>query len=221
MPRVSKKAAQERRDKLIALAQKEFFSRGFENTTVKNIADQLDLATGTFYYHFKSKEEILVAVSNKLIEEEARKLNEICEAENQTLICRLKSSLNVMYETYSQSQYIWKQILANHNVALHRQIFCGAISKLSPFLVTLLKKGNEEGAINVPYPEEMAEIMFSLLDFYARQHSLSTEEARKKRFFKAFEHTLVLILGEQCRPIFSLGADLEATPMPKEVAAPQ
>jgi len=204
MPKVSKAAVRERRSKLIDVAQKEFILKGFDNTTIKDIIDQMGLSTGTFYYHFKSKEEILVAVSEKLIDEEVVKLNQICEARDKTSICRIKSSLNVMYETFWQGKDLWKQILQTHNLALHRQIIDKAISRISPLLAILLREGNEEGRINVPYPEEIAEIMISLLDFYVHQYSFSNDEVRKDRCLKALEHTLGLILGDNCRPAFSV-----------------
>jgi len=204
MPRVSKAAARERRARLIDVAQKEFILKGFDNTTIKNIIDQMGLSTGTFYYHFKSKEEILVAVSEKLIDEEVVKLNQIRDARDKTTACRIRSSLNVMYETFWQGKDIWKQILQTHNLALHRRIIDDAVSRISPLLATMLREGNEESRLNVPYPEEIAEIMISLLDFYVHQYSFSDDEVRKDRCLKALEHTLGLILGDDCRPAFSV-----------------
>lgn len=61
-------AERKERDKLarrrdIVLAAREcFFKRGFENTTIQQIADRVELSTGTIYLYFKSKEEIYISI---------------------------------------------------------------------------------------------------------------------------------------------------------------
>ncbi|HEX5683980.1 MAG TPA: TetR/AcrR family transcriptional regulator [Ideonella sp.] len=39
-----------------------FYQRGFEKTSFADIAEQVNLSRGNFYYHFKTKDEILAAV---------------------------------------------------------------------------------------------------------------------------------------------------------------
>ena len=49
------KKAQEKFDKIIAVADNEFFLNGYEKTTVATIAAAADIAVGTFYLYFKDK----------------------------------------------------------------------------------------------------------------------------------------------------------------------
>ena len=51
------------RDRLFAAATALFAAHGFEATTVDDIVREADVATGTFYCHFKSKEEPVVAMA--------------------------------------------------------------------------------------------------------------------------------------------------------------
>ncbi|MGE3269762.1 MAG: TetR/AcrR family transcriptional regulator [Chloroflexota bacterium] len=51
------------RDQLISAAAALFAARGYEATTVDDIVREADLAKGTFYYHFKSKEELVVIMA--------------------------------------------------------------------------------------------------------------------------------------------------------------
>jgi AcrR family transcriptional regulator len=48
-----------RRDEITEVARGIFASRGFRNTTMRDIADGCDLLAGSLYSHFKSKNEIL------------------------------------------------------------------------------------------------------------------------------------------------------------------
>ena len=48
-----------RKNEILDMAQKLFFEMGYEQTSVSNIIDAVGVAKGTFYYYFKSKEELL------------------------------------------------------------------------------------------------------------------------------------------------------------------
>ncbi|MCJ8340545.1 MAG: TetR/AcrR family transcriptional regulator [Pseudomonadales bacterium] len=51
-----------KRDLIIAAADQLFYQRGFEHTSFAHIAEAVKISRGNFYYHFKSKDEILLAV---------------------------------------------------------------------------------------------------------------------------------------------------------------
>jgi TetR/AcrR family transcriptional regulator, transcriptional repressor for nem operon len=50
------------RDQITEAADRLFYLRGFENTSFANIAGAVGISRGNFYYHFKSKDDILDAV---------------------------------------------------------------------------------------------------------------------------------------------------------------
>lgn len=56
-----------RRDEIILAAEKVFFSRGFDYTTMDHIAEEAELSKGTLYLYFKSKEDLHMAVARKSI----------------------------------------------------------------------------------------------------------------------------------------------------------
>lgn len=56
-----------RRESIIDAAEKVFFSKGFEATTMDDIAEQSELSKGTLYLYFKSKEDLHLAVAMRSI----------------------------------------------------------------------------------------------------------------------------------------------------------
>ena len=52
------------RDHIIEAADQLFYRQGYEQTSFSHIADAVKISRGNFYYHFKSKDEILGAVIN-------------------------------------------------------------------------------------------------------------------------------------------------------------
>lgn len=62
-------AAPSTRTKIITAADKLFYERGFEFTSFADVADVVGISRGNFYYHFKSKDEILEAVIERRIQD--------------------------------------------------------------------------------------------------------------------------------------------------------
>lgn len=50
------------RDRIVEAADALFYQQGFEKTSFADIADTVQLSRGNFYYHFKTKDDILDAV---------------------------------------------------------------------------------------------------------------------------------------------------------------
>lgn len=50
------------REYIVESADRLFYQRGYEHTSFSDIADFVQISKGNFYYHFKSKDEILAAV---------------------------------------------------------------------------------------------------------------------------------------------------------------
>ena len=56
------KDSAERRTQILDVSEELFASKGYVSTSTNDIIEQVGIARGTLYYHFKSKEEILDAV---------------------------------------------------------------------------------------------------------------------------------------------------------------
>ena len=60
------KEAEERRNEILDVAEKLFGTKGFDQTSTNDILNEIGIARGTLYYHFKSKEEILDAMIERI-----------------------------------------------------------------------------------------------------------------------------------------------------------
>lgn len=75
------------RDRIQQVALKLFTEKGYDNTSLREIAELLDVTKAALYYHFKSKEEILESVAAD-IKSSVQELIEWAEAQPQTLESR-------------------------------------------------------------------------------------------------------------------------------------
>jgi AcrR family transcriptional regulator len=56
---------QRRREEILDAAEKVFFSKGIEKSTMDDVAEEAELSKGTLYIYFKSKEDIHWAISHR------------------------------------------------------------------------------------------------------------------------------------------------------------
>ena len=63
-----KQRYERRHDELVRQAAREFARRGYDQTTMQELAASMGLATGALYHYFASKEDLLRAVCDQLME---------------------------------------------------------------------------------------------------------------------------------------------------------
>ena len=59
------KEAEERRNEILDAADELFGEKGFDGTSTNDILSKVNIARGTLYYHFKSKEDIMNALIDR------------------------------------------------------------------------------------------------------------------------------------------------------------
>ena len=73
------KEAEERRNEILDVAERLFGTKGFDGTSTTDILNEIGIARGTLYYHFKSKEDILDAMIERMTGSLVAKASEIVE----------------------------------------------------------------------------------------------------------------------------------------------
>jgi AcrR family transcriptional regulator len=58
-----------RRNEILDVAQRLVFTKGYEQMTVQDILDVLQIAKGTFFHYFRSKQALLEALIERMIEQ--------------------------------------------------------------------------------------------------------------------------------------------------------
>jgi AcrR family transcriptional regulator len=141
MPRLSKAAAKKRRQDLITVAAQLFLKQGYENTTINQIINKLNLAKGTYYYHFQSKEDILIAVSDKLISDTQKKLVAIHKQNEKDVLWRIREILSIFHDDFYQNRTIWKLVYHDNNIAMHKQVSKIGARRFTPLITDVLQEG--------------------------------------------------------------------------------
>jgi TetR/AcrR family transcriptional repressor of nem operon len=83
------------RDHIVEAADELFYRQGYEHTSFADIADTVQISRGNFYYHFKSKDEILDAVINVRLAN-TRKMLEQWEMDGEQPEDRIGSFIHIL-----------------------------------------------------------------------------------------------------------------------------
>ena len=83
------------RDRIVDKADQLLYEQGFEHTSFAQIAEALGISRGNFYYHFKTKDEILDSViGHRLVR--TNSMLESWELEGETPMDRIRSFINIL-----------------------------------------------------------------------------------------------------------------------------
>jgi TetR/AcrR family transcriptional regulator, transcriptional repressor for nem operon len=83
------------RDHIVEAADRLFYRQGYEHTSFSDIADVVQLSRGNFYYHFKTKDEILDAVIGARLAD-TRAMLERWEIEAKHPADRIRSFIHIL-----------------------------------------------------------------------------------------------------------------------------
>jgi AcrR family transcriptional regulator len=158
----STKAASDRRLEFINAAEALFNEKGFENTSIDDIVQRVGVAKGLFYYYFKSREELLGAIVNRILDEMQQIVVQATKKEGLTAMQRLQEMFSSTDAIMARSGKLMKYFHEERNQALHLQFEVRTMSFLTPAMEAIIQQGVGEGIFNTPYPRETAIALFGI-----------------------------------------------------------
>nr|WP_297358014.1 TetR/AcrR family transcriptional regulator [uncultured Caldimonas sp.] len=91
------------REEIVGAADRLFYMQGFEHTSFAHIAETVGISRGNFYYHFKSKDEILAAVIEARLAKTQKMLDE-WEANGEQPADRIRSFIHILIRNQADIQ---------------------------------------------------------------------------------------------------------------------
>ena len=193
--RIVKEAA-ERKNEILDAAAELFAAKGYEETSTGDILDHVGIARGTLYYHFKSKEDILDALIDRVNGILIARAKEAAADRSLPVVERLIRtimSLNVTGEA-GIGHEVLEQVHKPQNALMHQKMQQGLLDGVVPVLAGLVEEGNTQGVFHTRYPLETTEmlVLYSVTVFDDRFQQ--TPEQMKNRV-QAFIYNTEKLLG--------------------------
>ena len=183
------KTAEARKNEILDTAEQLFASKGFDNTSTNDIINMIGIARGTLYHHFKSKEDILDSVIDRISESLIRNAKKIAEDKSIPLLERLTGSIRELNVDSGIGREVMLQVHKPQNALLHQKKKKKMISGIVPVLAGLIEEGNREGIFHTPYPEEAAEMVMIYSNNAFDDLAEVSADARMKKIRAFIFHT--------------------------------
>ncbi|MDO4966067.1 MAG: TetR/AcrR family transcriptional regulator [Lachnospiraceae bacterium] len=188
------KEAEERKNEILDVAQELFASKGFDHTSTNDILEKVGIARGTLYYHFKSKEEILDSLIERMTGDLMANASRIANDKSLPLLARFTLSIKALNVDTSIGNEVMEQVHKPQNALMHQKMQDMLLSGICPIISELVREGNNEGLFNVEFPEEMV-AMTMLYANVAFDSRIDEPEEVTMRKMMAFVTNVEKLLG--------------------------
>ena len=143
------KAPEERRLEIIETAEKLFRENGYSNTSVEAIIKEMGVAKGTFYYYFKSKEDILQAIVDHTLDQIMQMAQQIADNPSMNALTKMELLLSNSQIGDEETKEVAEHLHLSANRELHEITNIQTVLRLSPVLAQIVEQGNEEKIFSV------------------------------------------------------------------------
>lgn len=160
------KKGDEKRIRILECAEQLFDRKGYENTSIQDILDELRCSKGGFYHYFDSKLALLEALTAQRtleMREELRGAVEGCEGDAvERLNLLLAKGLPWREEHMEFAGLILRVGYAQGSLQIRESVKRALMDNARPLLDAIIAQGVEQNLFYTRYPEEIGELLLGL-----------------------------------------------------------
>ncbi len=196
-----------RRNEILDVARRLVYTKGYEEMTIQDILDALRISKGAFYHYFDSKQDLLNALIDRMIEEGIQVVDPIAADASLPALEKL--------HRYFATAAIWKTAQKDYLLALLRiwyddknaivrqKMITAAIKQIGPVFNTIVCQGVAEGVFHPSFPDQVGEVFLSMwlgfadrvVEFFLVPDSHGDALQRLQNIMAAYSDALERILG--------------------------
>ncbi|MDD4850517.1 MAG: TetR/AcrR family transcriptional regulator [Gemmiger sp.] len=155
-------------ENIITTSAKLFAEKGYDKTSMQDIADTLGMSKGGIFHHFSSKEDIFNAAMERQFEQIIETVNGwLNEMQGLTAKEKLRGLIkrNLMDErTMKEAGNMVSSAIESPQIIL--AFTQNNLKKLAPIIADVIREGLEDKSISTAFPDECAEVFLLLLNFW-------------------------------------------------------
>ena len=168
------KKGEKRKKELLKIAYDMFLTQGYENTSVDEIIEKAQIAKGTYYYHFQSKEQMLEEVIDMMIDSETKMAEQVIGMDI-SVPQKIVMILTSMKPTEAE-QPIKNALFQPENVLMHHKVRQKLINILTPILSEVIKEGVDEGIFECDNIPERVKMLLIISDGTFNEGTFSEQD---------------------------------------------
>lgn len=179
-------------ENIITISAKLFAEKGYDKTSMQDIADAVGMSKGGIFHHFSSKEDIFNAVMERQFEQVTETVKKwlddmhglTAKEKLRGLIRRnlmdekiIKESGNMISSAAECPQIILAFTQDN-------------VKKLAPIIADVIREGIEDRSISTAFPNECAEVLLLLLNFWCDTDIFQGDFSTLQKRFRFLQHLM-------------------------------
>ena len=151
-----------RKQEILNTAEQLFCRKGYEQTSIQDILDQLHSSKGSFYHHFVSKESLLEGICRKRADQIYEAVSG-CMNSEVPVIQMLDTCLSGMIPLKDEKLSFLLMILPVFPLPegrLVRDEYCDSLAdRFSSLIIQLLQRGNQQGVLVCSQPDIISDLV--------------------------------------------------------------
>lgn len=153
------------RNQILEVAWKIFEEQDYDDVTMQQIVDTLDISKEAVYYHFKDKEILFEEIVLNSLRVEVENLKSILN--NPKLTVRGKVSEFILHISSSEiRKKLIDYMCSQKKPAFYIKNIRASAIEVTPLLSCLIKQGIDEGIFKTDYPDEVSEVFIILINIW-------------------------------------------------------
>ena len=142
MKRISKEP-DVRRQELMDIGFELYMKNGMKGFGIKDVVNHAGVATGLFYYYFKSKENFVDEVLNDFIVKNMELIEEILVSNERSVMQKMKDSLDIFW-TFIEKLAPYKNV-SSFQTEQHFQLEQKLFARMQPLIRQVIEEGLKTG----------------------------------------------------------------------------
>lgn len=169
-----------------------FIEKGYERTSIQDIINELGgLSKGAIYHHFKSKEDILVAVTDRMTAESNKMLADIRDSSELSGKEKLRTIFKESIRRPVQDEIFTVAPNLGNNPRLMYSILRETIDDAAPnYIRPIIEQGIADGSIQTESPAELAELIILAANIWMNPMLFDDSEEKAYRKFMIFRQMM-------------------------------
>lgn len=157
----SRKEYNERRNEILDVAERLFSTKGYEKCTVNNILDVVGIAKGTFYYYFKSKEEVLDSIIHRVTEMVVERVEMVASNPDLSPVEKLINAILSMRVESEVDNEFMERLHKPENALIHQKSLTLMVTKVTPILNKIVDQGISQDIFKSDFPKQYIQIFLT------------------------------------------------------------
>jgi TetR/AcrR family transcriptional regulator, transcriptional repressor for nem operon len=172
---VKPEAVAAKRREILDAAGRLVFTKGYEQMSIQDILDEVQISSGAFHHYFDSRRALLEAFVERIKQETEKPLLPIVHDPSLSAIEKLQGFFDTLdrlrIEHKADVVKLGRVWYTDDNAIVRQKVDEAVFQQRAPLLTEIVRQGVREGSFTTAYPDYAGEVILSLLQGMGNTHA--------------------------------------------------